>query len=64
MKVTNNNPNIADLSDLFRPEKLAELFSELYDNEWTNAFTVMENGFPETWIIFFLLDIVKVNLKK
>ncbi|XP_053390697.1 uncharacterized protein LOC128553538 isoform X3 [Mercenaria mercenaria] len=29
---------IADLSDEKRPTKLAEDFSELYDNEWTDAF--------------------------
>ncbi|KAK3593597.1 hypothetical protein CHS0354_018693 [Potamilus streckersoni] len=33
-----NNPNIADLSDPNRPTKLSEQFSELYDNEWTDAF--------------------------
>ncbi|XP_060584758.1 uncharacterized protein LOC132740788, partial [Ruditapes philippinarum] len=33
-----NNPDIADLSDANRPTKIAEKFSELYDNEWTEAF--------------------------
>lgn len=37
-KVTDQNPNIADLSDTNRPTKLAEQFSELYDNEWTDLF--------------------------
>lgn len=37
-KLTDGNANIADLSDENRPTKLAEKFSELYDNEWTNAF--------------------------
>ncbi|XP_052795699.1 myosin-10-like [Mya arenaria] len=32
------NPNIADLGDPNRPTKLAEKFSELYDNQWTDAF--------------------------
>ena len=36
-KLTDNNPNIADLSDENRPTKLSEQFSELYDNEWTDA---------------------------
>lgn len=40
-QLTDNNPNIADLSDMNRPTKLAEQFSELYDNEWTNAFGVL-----------------------
>lgn len=37
-KLTDGNANIADLSDENRPTKLSEKFSELYDNEWTNAF--------------------------
>ena len=40
-QLTDNNPNLADLSDMNRPTKLAEQFSELYDNEWTNAFGVL-----------------------
>ena len=31
------NPNIVDLSDNNRPTKLAEVFGEIYDNEWTDA---------------------------
>ncbi|KAL3878444.1 hypothetical protein ACJMK2_030794, partial [Sinanodonta woodiana] len=38
----NNNPNIADLSDPHRPTKLSEQFSELYDNEWTDAFEELQ----------------------
>lgn len=37
-----NNPAIADLSDENRPNKLAEKFSELYDNEWTEFYENME----------------------
>ncbi|XP_053398968.1 centrosomal protein of 152 kDa-like isoform X2 [Mercenaria mercenaria] len=40
--LTHENPNIADLSDGKRPTKLAEEFSELYDNEWTDAFEAIE----------------------
>ena len=36
-RLKNNNPAIADLSDQNRPSKLAEQFSELYDNEWTDT---------------------------
>jgi hypothetical protein len=32
------NPDIPDLSDTNRPTKIAEKFSELYDNEWIEAF--------------------------
>ncbi|KAH3842744.1 uncharacterized protein LOC127876537 [Dreissena polymorpha] len=41
-KLTENNPQIADLSDTNRPTKLGEKHSELYDNQWTNAFEVLE----------------------
>ncbi|XP_053390704.1 uncharacterized protein LOC128553545 [Mercenaria mercenaria] len=40
--LTYQNPNIADLSDGKRPTKLAEEFSELYDNEWTDAFEKLD----------------------
>ncbi|XP_045206821.2 uncharacterized protein LOC123559064 [Mercenaria mercenaria] len=40
-KLTEGNANIADLSDENRPTKLAEKYSELYDNEWTDAFDVL-----------------------
>ncbi|XP_053400476.1 uncharacterized protein LOC123558245 [Mercenaria mercenaria] len=44
-KLANNNPDIADLSDKNRPTKLAEKNQELYDNEWTNAFEVIQEHF-------------------
>lgn len=37
MKLSDNNPAIADLSDPNRPAKLGEKYSELYDNDWTDA---------------------------
>ena len=40
-KLRENNPNIADLSDQNRPTKLAEMFSELYDNVWTDAYEIL-----------------------
>lgn len=40
--LTSNNPNVADLADPHRPTKLGEMFSELYDNEWTDAFEVLQ----------------------
>lgn len=41
-KLTDNNPNITDLSDMNRPTKIAERFTELYNNEWTEAFETLE----------------------
>ncbi|KAL3878223.1 hypothetical protein ACJMK2_030590 [Sinanodonta woodiana] len=36
---------IPDLSDPNRPSKLGERYSELFDNEWTNAFEVLTENF-------------------
>jgi hypothetical protein len=36
-KMTEGNPNIAYLGDPNRPTKIAEVYSEIYDNEWTDA---------------------------
>ncbi|XP_052792383.1 uncharacterized protein LOC128226515 [Mya arenaria] len=58
VKLRDNNPNIVDLSDHYRPTKLAEIFSELYDNEWTAAYTFLEDKFEPEQIDSFLLDIV------
>ncbi|XP_045206656.2 myosin-3-like [Mercenaria mercenaria] len=44
-RLTDNNPNIADLSDKNRPTKLAERYTELYDNQWTDAFDSIDRYF-------------------
>lgn len=36
-RLLDNNPAVADLSDPNRPTKLGEFYTELYDNEWTDA---------------------------
>jgi hypothetical protein len=36
-KMTEGNPNIANLGDPNRPTKVAEIYSEIYENEWTDA---------------------------
>ncbi|KAH3834027.1 hypothetical protein DPMN_107345 [Dreissena polymorpha] len=60
--LTNNNPNITDLSDENRPTKLAEIYSEMYDNEWTDAFEELEKqGSKELNIISDLLKILQVR---
>ncbi|XP_061183570.1 uncharacterized protein LOC133191854 [Saccostrea echinata] len=59
-KLRVNNPGIADLSDENRPNKLAEKFSELYDNEWTELYEVLEeSGQTEEDIIGNLLQILQ-----
>ncbi|XP_052078758.1 myosin-3-like [Mytilus californianus] len=40
-KLMAGNTSIADLGDKYRPTRIAELYSELYDNEWTEAVDVL-----------------------
>ncbi|KAH3856713.1 hypothetical protein DPMN_099306 [Dreissena polymorpha] len=61
VKLRGNNPDIPDLSDQFRPTKLGEQFSELYDNEWTDALDALQTDFEERHAISILLDIVMVR---
>ncbi|XP_045204733.2 uncharacterized protein LOC123557362 isoform X2 [Mercenaria mercenaria] len=65
-KLTDDNPNIADLSDMNRPTKLSEQFSELHDNEWTDAIgalTKTEKGNkPEGEACKLLLDVLTVEV--
>lgn len=62
-RLTDNNPNIADLSDKNRPVKLAERYCELYDNQWTDAYDVLEKRFErEQHIIESLFEILQVNI--
>ncbi|XP_060583074.1 uncharacterized protein LOC132739389 isoform X2 [Ruditapes philippinarum] len=58
VRLRDNNPNIADLNDQCRPTKLAEMFSELYDNEWTCAYATIEKELDETKTIRLLLNIM------
>lgn len=61
--MTTNNPDIADLSNDNRPTKLAEKFSQLYDDAWTDSLeelTEVEASLDETVAISFLLRIVMV----
>ncbi|XP_053399564.1 uncharacterized protein LOC128557054 [Mercenaria mercenaria] len=41
-KMVEGNPDIAVLSDPFRPTQLAEQFREIYDEEWTHAFEELD----------------------
>ena len=60
-RLRDNNPNVADLSDQYRPTKLTEMFSELYDNQWTEAYTALEGNISDSYIIAFLLDVVMAS---
>ncbi|XP_061188657.1 centrosomal protein of 63 kDa-like [Saccostrea echinata] len=60
-KLRDNNPGIADLSDENRPINLGEKFSQLYDDQWTDAMENLEENlrFGETEGIQCLLSILK-----
>lgn len=60
-KLQDDNPNIADLSDKNRPTKLAERYTELYDNQWTDAFQQV-TSYNEQEIITNLREILRVIL--
>ncbi|XP_060565681.1 uncharacterized protein LOC132724742 [Ruditapes philippinarum] len=62
-RLRDNNANIADLSDQNRPTKVAENFSELYDNEWTDAFDVLQDELGEKETIDFLLNSLMESFK-
>ena len=56
-KLKTDNPNVTDLSDPNRPTKLGEMISELYDNEWTDAFEGLQrNGRTDRGSIRILLE--------
>lgn len=60
-KLTDNNPNVADLSDVNRPTKLAEKYTELYDNQWTDAFEKINNGDDRKTIEFLKFILLVIN---
>jgi hypothetical protein len=63
-KLTDGNPEIADLSDPFRPTNIAEQFRQLYDDEWTCALEELGVSFErEEEIIDFLACIIKVCVR-
>ncbi|OWF48929.1 girdin-like isoform X2 [Mizuhopecten yessoensis] len=62
-KLTRDNPDIADLSDPKRPHKLGEKYSQLYDDEWTDAMEKLtetkETEISERRGIDILIDILR-----
>ncbi|XP_062613486.1 uncharacterized protein LOC134275231 isoform X1 [Saccostrea cucullata] len=41
-QLTEGDPNIADLSDVHRPTRLGEMYSQLFDDEWSEAFEALK----------------------
>ncbi|XP_071126446.1 uncharacterized protein [Mytilus edulis] len=64
MRLTNNNPGIANLGDDNRPSKISERFSELYDNHWTDAMEALDgHKFQEREGIEMLLEVLNAIYK-
>lgn len=58
------NTSIADLGDKYRPTRIAELYSELYDNEWTEAVDdLVSTKWSEDQIVRHLFIILQVKTK-
>lgn len=64
-QLTDGNPAITDLSDTNRPTRIAEKFSELYDNEWTDAFEALTSQYhmSEREAVDLLFRILKVHVQ-
>jgi hypothetical protein len=64
-KLRDKNPAITNLNDPNRPLKIGEQYSEVYENEWTDAYSTMldqESLNPtEKEIVLILLDILRVS---
>ena len=41
-QLTEGNPNIANLDDIHRPTRLGEMYSQLFDDEWSEAFEALK----------------------
>lgn len=41
------NPEISDLSDENRPTSIGQKFKEVYEDEWTDAFTFLTDDRPQ-----------------
>ena len=61
--LASGNENVVDLSNENRPVKLGERYSELYDNEWTDAFEVLTSdlSYDDKAAIQKLIEILNVS---
>lgn len=64
-KLRDKNPAITNLNDPNRPLKIGEQYNEVYENEWTDAYSTMLDQesltLTEKEIISILLDILRVS---
>lgn len=60
-KLTDGNPNFANLSDKNRPTKIGEKFGQVYDDEWSEAFDEIKRTSKDAEVYEILLNIVLVR---
>ena len=64
-KLRDKNPAITNLNDPNRPLKIGEQYNEVYENEWTDAYSTMLDQesltLTEKEIVSILLDILRVS---
>ena len=48
MRLRQGNPDLTDLSDKNRPTKLAEKYSQTYDDEWSYALEELQKLFQQS----------------
>ena len=58
--MTEDNPNITDLSDVNRPINLGEDLSQIYDDEYTDIFVQLKEKECERDIHYEMLSIAEV----
>lgn len=65
-RLRKDNPSITDLSDANRPTKLAEKYTELYDNEWTDGLEELQKicHLADGDAVACLLQILKETYKR
>lgn len=64
-QLQDNNPQITNLNDPNRPQKLSEMLSDIYDNEWLEAFTGLQSqdeNLDEQSAVDILFNLLKVPL--
>ena len=62
-KLEENNPQITNLNDPNRTQKLAEMLGDIYDNDWTDTFSELQSELPnmrERQCADILMNVLKV----
>lgn len=61
-EIQDNKPVVRDLTEPTRPMRIVDQFSEFFENEWTDAYTeIDDSNFKEIETIKMLLKILSVS---